>query len=199
LEADGAVIEDNHSHPGARNAHTGGMVAYVVFSHSFSIPVDGSHISTATVLFLPTCHATVTLASTNPEEDPVVDPGYYNTNAHHHMLRSAVRRMMQVMETTEMQSIIECEPPPPSLPQLSSQSTDEDIDARVQANSAVIYHTAGTAAMGKVVDSKLLVNGVRGLRIVDASVFPSPVAGYTQQTVYAVAESAADLVITAHK
>lgn len=159
LEAESAVIDDNQSHLGARRAHTGGMVAYVVFGHGFGTLIDGSHIITAAVLFLPTSRRTVTLASTNPKEDPVVDPGYYNTHPDCYRLISVLRRMMRVVKTPEMQSVIECEAPPPGLPWLRSQSTDEDIDARVQADSAVIYHTAGTAAMGMVVDSKLLVNG----------------------------------------
>jgi choline dehydrogenase len=58
---------------------------------------------------------------------------------------------------------------------------------------------AGTATMGKVVDSELRVKDVKRLRVVDAIIFPSLVAGYTLQTVYAVAESAADLVITAQR
>jgi choline dehydrogenase-like flavoprotein len=199
LEFDGVPVDNTHSHLSTLRAHTGGMVAYVVLGDGFGIPRDGTHISTTTVLFLPTSRGTVTLASADPEANPVVDPRYYSTNADRHMIRSALRQMMQVMETTEMQSVIECEAPPPDLPRLSSHSSDEEIDARVRAASAVIHHPAGTAAMGKVVDSELRVKGVRGLRVVDASVFPSPVAGYTQQTVYAIAESAADLIIEGAK
>lgn len=46
-----------------------------------------------------------------------------------------------------------------------------------------------------VVDSKLSVKGVKGLRICDASVFPAPVSATTQATVYAVAESLADMML----
>ena len=195
LESDGSPTDEGHSHLSTLRAHTGGLVAYVVFGDSFGLPIDGTHISTTAVLFLPTSRGTVTLASSNPEADPVVDPRYYSTEADRHLLRSALRQMMQVMETAEMQAVIECETPPPGLPRLSSRSSDAEIDARVRADGEVINHTAGTAAMGKVLDSELRVKGVKRLRVVDASIFPSPVAGYTQQTVYAVAESAADLII----
>ncbi len=48
--------------------------------------------------------------------------------------------------------------------------------------------------MGKVVDSNLCVYGVQGLRIVDASVVPLPIAGHYQACVYALAEQAADII-----
>jgi choline dehydrogenase-like flavoprotein len=69
----------------------------------------------------------------------------------------------------------------------------------VRAHDAVIYHTAGTAEMGKVVDSERRVKRVRGLRLVDASVFPSLAAGCKQQTFTTVAESAADLIVAARR
>ncbi|KAK4151697.1 GMC oxidoreductase [Chaetomidium leptoderma] len=61
------------------------------------------------------------------------------------------------------------------------------------------FHPIGTAAMmpkhlGGVVDEKLLVYGVKGLSVIDASVMPDLPGSYTQQTVYAVAEKAADLI-----
>ncbi|KAK3291154.1 uncharacterized protein B0H64DRAFT_43339 [Chaetomium fimeti] len=61
------------------------------------------------------------------------------------------------------------------------------------------YHPAGTCAMmprelGGVVDEELRVYGVEGLRVVDASVFPTLPGGNTCQSVYAVAEKAADLI-----
>lgn len=92
-------------------------------------------------------------------------------------------------------SAVESETPSVGWTPLNSQSSDGDIDAQVRNFSWLINHPAGTAAMGKVIDSKLRVHSVQGLRVMDASIFPSPVAATTQATVYAIAEAAAELII----
>jgi choline dehydrogenase-like flavoprotein len=56
------------------------------------------------------------------------------------------------------------------------------------------YHANGSCAMGAALDSRLRVNGVNGLRVCDASVFPVDISGNLQATVYAVAEIAADFI-----
>ena len=56
------------------------------------------------------------------------------------------------------------------------------------------YHINGSVAMGDALDSRLRVNGVEGLRVVDSSVFPNNVSGNIVSSVYAVAEKAADLI-----
>jgi choline dehydrogenase-like flavoprotein len=68
-----------------------------------------------------------------------------------------------------------------------------------RTNGQTIYHPIGTCHMGSdplaVVDSRLRVNGLAGLRVVDASVMPSMVSGNTQGAVMMVAEKGADLIL----
>jgi choline dehydrogenase-like flavoprotein len=59
---------------------------------------------------------------------------------------------------------------------------------------STLYHAGGTAAMGRVVDTELRIYGVTGLRVVDASVLPVPLASHYQVCVYALAEQAADMI-----
>ncbi|CAI4218730.1 unnamed protein product [Parascedosporium putredinis] len=89
-------------------------------------------------------------------------------------------------------------------------SNPVDIDIMVEAvkffrrfittgDLAVVYHPVGTAAKmprkwGGVVDEELLVYGVEGLSVVDASIMPTLVGSTTSMTVYAIAEKAADLI-----
>ncbi len=77
-------------------------------------------------------------------------------------------------------------------------STDADIEASVRRRVELLYHPVGTCAMGDgedaVLDPELRVRGLDGLRVVDASVFPSIPGGNTNAPTIMVAERAADLI-----
>lgn len=65
---------------------------------------------------------------------------------------------------------------------------DEALYIRARDNGSTVMHPSGTCAMASVVDSECRVYGVKGLRVVDASVFPMPLSTHYQAPVYAVAE-----------
>lgn len=197
LQADGQILTAPKQPLLKERVHTMMLVAYspMAMGPNRSVPMDGSHISTIALLYQPTSRGSITLSSANPEDPPVVDPAYYHTQADKVMLRSAVRNILRVVETPAMQEVIECESPPEGYPPLTSKSTDKEIDDRVAGFGSTIHHAAGTCAMGNVVDGQLKLKGVNGLRIVDASVFPAPVSGALQASVYATAELASDLIL----
>jgi choline dehydrogenase len=78
--------------------------------------------------------------------------------------------------------------------------TDADIDAWIKRTGETIYHPVGTCRMGvagdamAVVDGELRVQGVSGLRVIDASVMPTLVGGNTNAPTIMVAEKASDLI-----
>ena len=81
------------------------------------------------------------------------------------------------------------------------EEEEEDLAPWVRANTITDWHPVGTCAMGGrrgiaggVVDARLRVHGVRGLRVCDASVFPLQISAHLQATVYAVAEKGASLI-----
>lgn len=157
---------------------------------------DGSLITTSAMLLLPTSRGTVTIASANPSDPPVIDSNFYSTNADRVSLIYATRRVLQaLLGTAAGKEYFENEVPPPGLPALTPHSTDEEIDARIRAVGMAHYHPEGSAAMGRVVDPELRVYGVRGLRVADASIFPVAIGGHPQATLYAVAEQAAQLIL----
>lgn len=83
----------------------------------------------------------------------------------------------------------------PVAPQPEFDTTDGDIDAWIRTNAASMRHPLGSAAMTKVVDSELRLKGAKGIRVVDASVFPLVPSAHTMTPVYIIAEKAAALIM----
>jgi choline dehydrogenase-like flavoprotein len=163
---------------------------------SVNVPFDGTHISTAVLNLMPTSRGSVTIASADPADAPVIDPSFYSTEVDRAMMRAGLRQIMSVMQDTpEGKTMVEHEVPPTGYPKLTPGSEDKEIDARVRRLGTSWWHPAGSAAMGKVVDTDLRVFGVKGLRVVDASVIPVSIAAHYQVCVYALAEKAADLIL----
>ncbi len=69
-----------------------------------------------------------------------------------------------------------------------------EIEAHIRNSLVTVHHACGTCRMGDVVDSSLRVKGIDALRVVDASVIPTVIAGNSNIPVTAVAERAADLI-----
>ncbi|KAL1966803.1 hypothetical protein VTN77DRAFT_3768 [Rasamsonia byssochlamydoides] len=161
------------------------------------VPMDGTYVATSVMLQLPTSRGSISIKSASPSDPPSIDPNYYATETDRTILIHATRRNLQaLLETEAGKEYFEMEVAPPGLPALTSQSSDADIDARIRTTGIAHFHSAGSAAMGKVVGTDLRVYGVDGLRVVDASVLPVPISGHPQATLYAVAEQAADLILS---
>lgn len=126
---------------------------------------------------------------------PAFDPNYLAKPYDLHAIAEAAKYLRKVAQTPPLSGTWMSE----YEPGLNVVKTDEDWIAYVKANVASIWHPLGTCAMlpkhkGGVVDSRLKVYGVKGLRVVDASVMPALVSGHIQSAVYGIAERAAEFI-----
>jgi choline dehydrogenase len=143
----------------------------------------------------------IKLASRDPRHRPLIDPAYLSDVADLAALTTGVRMARDYASAAPMSGIVASEIAPGD-----SASTDQEVRDYIRGSLSTLYHPTGTCAMGgdsplhaarqpSVVDSQLRVRGVAGLRVVDASVFPTLPRGNTNAPVIAVAERAADIII----
>ncbi|GKT50974.1 dehydrogenase xptC [Colletotrichum spaethianum] len=147
-----------------------------------------------TILMHPLSRGTVTLASADPFDHPVIDPRYLSHPADRQLYADALKYDRKIVATEEFQAMKAVEVAP------GGEITDDaSLGAYAAAGLSTVWHPAGTCAMmpielGGVVDSHLRVYGVSNLRIVDASIIPMLPAAHVQGTTYAIAEKAADMI-----
>ncbi len=157
--------------------------------------IDGSHITTLCVCLATTSRGSVTIKSANAEEPPVIDVNSNATKSDRYILREALRKMSSILLETETgKSFISHEVTPEGYVPITKETPDEEIDKRIRNFGVSIDHPMGSCSMGTVVDSHCRVAGVKGLRVVDASVFPIPLACHIQAAVYVLGERVAEWV-----
>ncbi len=123
-----------------------------------------------------------------PTSRPRILHNYLETEEDRATLMAGVRRCLEIAEQPAMNAV--------STGPYGAPVRDDDASlmAHIERNSTTIYHPVGTCAMGAVVDAELCVLGMEGLRVVDASVMPTPVRGNTNAPTIMIAERAADLI-----
>ncbi len=126
-------VTDAHSLVHPPRSHLESYVVYIGANKQDPvIPLDGSHIGTRVVDLLPSSRGTVTLASNNPTDDPVIDPNYYATEMDRYVIRTGLREIEKMLtETAEGKVFVESETTPSGFEPIGSETSDEEIDRRV--------------------------------------------------------------------
>jgi choline dehydrogenase len=136
----------------------------------------------------PESRGSVRLSSNDPTHKPVIRNNFYATGRD---METAIGGMRLLMDIAGQPALKPYCVDPFNVPDSLS---DDDLRAHIARTTFAVYHPVGTCAMGSVVDDQLRVNGVEGLRVVDASVMPMVPRGNTNAPTIAVAERASDLI-----
>ncbi|KAF2259272.1 putative choline dehydrogenase [Lojkania enalia] len=137
-------------------------------------------------------------------DEPLIDPKYFagpHGALDFEIMNAAQAFGHRICRTAPLSSIIRRRVFPPE-PQSLAEDEDEDFRPWIRASCITDWHPIGTCAMGGregiaagVVDARLRVYGVKGLRVADASVMPLHICSHPQATVYAIGEKAASMIL----
>ena len=152
--------------------------------HGFSIGI---------ALQKPESSGYVRLKSKDPLAAPAIQPNYLASESDMAVCVEAVKLSREILNSKQFNRFRGKEWWPGE-----AAKTDSDFAAHIRQTSDTLYHPVGTCKMGidslSVVDPQLRVRGIKGLRVVDASVIPLQITGHTQAPTVAIAEKAADLI-----
>jgi choline dehydrogenase len=136
----------------------------------------------------------LTLASTDPHEQPKLDLNYFTDPEDMRRIIEALRLSWQIANAPEVKAFAD------QIPILTDEimASDEQMEGLVRMTAGTTFHPVGTAKMGPatdpeaVVDNECRVRGVEGLRVVDASIMPTIPRANTNLTCIMIGERVAD-------
>jgi len=166
---------------------------------SFDRPHQPPHrfpgITLSACILRPESRGSIEIGSTDPLSPPLIRAGYLSAENDRTLAVALVRKMREIASAPALAKYIEQEHEPGE-----AFVTDAQLLDWVRRRAGSIFHPVGTCAMGpagaldSVVDARLRVHGITGLRVVDGSVMPRIVSGNTNAPIIMIAERAAELI-----
>lgn len=146
----------------------------------------------------PESRGTIHIKSKDTTQHPAIVTNYLSTQNDRDIAAKSIRLTRQIMQA---KAVAQFEPEE-LLPGTHVQ-TDEQLAYEAGNIATTIFHPVGTCKMGDdalaVVDDRLRVHGLQGLRVVDASIMPTITSGNTNSPVIMIAEKAADMILQDRK
>ncbi|WP_442582701.1 GMC family oxidoreductase [Mesorhizobium sp. ASY16-5R] len=146
----------------------------------------------------PTSRGEIMIRSNNPRDYPKIVANAYSTDEDVAEMLAAVKFVRKIAAQPAMADLIVREVMPgPSI------TSDEDLILDFRKRSGTVYHPVSTCRMGpdpatSVVDPRLKVHGLDGLRVIDASIFPDNISGNTNAPSIMTGWKGAELVLADH-
>jgi choline dehydrogenase len=142
----------------------------------------------------PASRGTIMAASADPLAAPLIKPNYLSDADDLRVLRAGFEQTKQIFAAPALTKVSA------GMRQPEDDLSDDAAFAQFcRETGATLYHPVGTCKMGEdamaVVDSRLKVHGIDGLRVVDAAVMPRLTSGNTNAPTIMIAEKAADMIV----
>ncbi|KAL1730402.1 hypothetical protein EV714DRAFT_250385 [Schizophyllum commune] len=193
------IPADNAIWANASDPASGPTTAHIEFLFQngvYPTKDSGNYFNLPVGAVSPASRGFITINSSDPFAAPLIDPRLLSEPIDLLMVREGIKVGQQFVQAGAWEGYF--------VKALQDLETDEEIEEYVRENTVSFFHPVATAAMSPadadwgVVTPDLLVKGVKGLRIVDASVVPRLPAAHTSAAVYGVAEKAADIIKAAY-
>jgi len=136
----------------------------------------------------------VRIKSADPRQPPAIQPRYMTAQLDRDTMVAGIKLLRAIMAQKPIRRyIVEERVPGPQC------TSDADLLAFARSNGTTVFHPTSTCRMGPdvtaVVDERLRVHGITGLRVVDGSIMPTLVSGNTNAAVIMIAEKASDMIL----
>jgi choline dehydrogenase-like flavoprotein len=181
--------EGNNAHPNIQLALCTGIVddhaRKMHWGHGYTLHVT---------LMRPKSRGTLTLASRNPMDKPLIDPAFFKDEADLKTMVVGTQMGLRIMESAGLAGYRG------EMLYPLNVNDPAQVESFLRDHSDTEYHPVGTCKMGPlqdplaVVDAELCVHGLQGLRVIDASVMPHLVSGNTNAPTIMIAEKGADFI-----
>lgn len=153
-----------------------------------------SGLSATVIMLRPESRGAVEIGSADPRQAPLIKSQYLASENDSRALMRGVRAIQEIMRQPALEPFVgEAIEPGPDV------VTDEDVIEYLRNFGNTGFHPTSTCRMGvdetAVVDPRLRVHGIEGLRVVDASIMPAVTTGNTNAPVIMIAEKASDMIL----